>query len=217
MKISQGMGLGIRKGIRVPVAVAVVVVVGRTGLNLLHLRLPLRRGIRYIEGDRGRGVLGATEMSRMVLEGSSFLKDRAPLTHKFIKEDTTLCLLRSERYSTSRSGGRSFEKWVRGLTVSWCLSIPCFFHVHEPDSSGQSRSAADEITGEVVAIKLVTRVTERVQLSKRALREITLLRHFANHENITGLIDVDASSPNLEEMWVLCRLPFVPGFSDPST
>ena len=63
-----------------------------------------------------------------------------------------------------------------------------------------SRSAADEITGEVVAIKLVTRVTERVQLSKRALREITLLRHFAHHENITGLIDVDASSPNLEEM-----------------
>jgi len=63
-----------------------------------------------------------------------------------------------------------------------------------------SRSAADEITGEVVAIKLVTRVTERVQLSKRALREITLLRHFAHHENITGLIDVDASSQNLEEM-----------------
>jgi mitogen-activated protein kinase 7 len=65
-----------------------------------------------------------------------------------------------------------------------------------------SRSAADEITREVVAIKLVARVTERVQLSKRALREITLLRHFANHENITGLIDVDASSPELEEMWV---------------
>lgn len=67
---------------------------------------------------------------------------------------------------------------------------------------GLSRSAADEITGEVVAIKLVTRVTERVQLSKRALREITLLRHFAHHENITGLIDVDASSPDLEEMYV---------------
>lgn len=74
--------------------------------------------------------------------------------------------------------------------------------VRESLTFNLSRSAADEITGEVVAIKLVTRVTERVQLSKRALREITLLRHFANHENITGLIDVDASSPNLEEMWV---------------
>ncbi|KAF9786292.1 kinase-like protein [Thelephora terrestris] len=64
-------------------------------------------------------------------------------------------------------------------------------------------SAADEITGEVVAIKLVTRVTERIQLSKRALREITLLRHLSHHENITGLIDVDASSPNLEEMCII--------------
>jgi hypothetical protein len=45
-----------------------VVVVGRTGLNLLRLRRPLRRGImlRYIEGDPGRGVLGVIEMRIMV-------------------------------------------------------------------------------------------------------------------------------------------------------
>jgi hypothetical protein len=54
----------------------------------------------------------------------------------------------------------------------------------------------------VVAIKLVTRVAERIQLSKRALREITILRHFSHHENITGLIDVDAMSPDLKEMCV---------------
>ena len=77
---------------------------------------------------------------------------------------------------------------------------PVCFTSRDSDLFVLFRSAADEITGEVVAIKLVTRVTERVQLSKRALREITLLRHFANHENITGLIDVDASSTNLEEM-----------------
>ena len=63
-------------------------------------------------------------------------------------------------------------------------------------------SAADDISGETVAIKLVTRVFEKVQLAKRALREITLLRHFANHENITGLIDVDAVSPDFNEMYV---------------
>lgn len=62
------------------------------------------------------------------------------------------------------------------------------------------RSAADEISHETVAIKLVTRVFEKVQLAKRALREITLLRHFAHHENITGLIDVDAISPDFQEM-----------------
>lgn len=65
------------------------------------------------------------------------------------------------------------------------------------------RSAADEISGETVAIKLVTRVFDKVQLAKRALREITLLRHFAHHENITGLIDVDAVSPDFNEMYVL--------------
>ncbi|KAF9269016.1 Pkinase-domain-containing protein [Marasmius fiardii PR-910] len=63
-------------------------------------------------------------------------------------------------------------------------------------------SAADEISGETVAIKLVTRVFEKVQLAKRALREITLLRHFASHENITGLIDVDAISPNFDEIYI---------------
>jgi len=61
-------------------------------------------------------------------------------------------------------------------------------------------SAADEISGEPVAIKMVTRVFEKVQLAKRALREITLLRHFS-HENITGLIDVDCS-PNLDEIYI---------------
>ena len=96
----------------------------------------------------------------------------------------------------SRNGFGSL--WFRGVRQRCC-----FFYPSCPAESNLwvcFRSAADEITGEVVAIKLVTRVTERVQLSKRALREITLLRHFANHENITGLIDVDASSPNLEEM-----------------
>ncbi|PIL24963.1 hypothetical protein GSI_12850 [Ganoderma sinense ZZ0214-1] len=62
-------------------------------------------------------------------------------------------------------------------------------------------SAADEISGEPVAIKMVTRALEKVALAKRVLREITLLRHFA-HENITGLIDVDCS-PDLSEMHVI--------------
>lgn len=66
-------------------------------------------------------------------------------------------------------------------------------------------SAADEISGETVAIKLVTRVFEKIQFAKRALREITLLRHFSHHGNITGLIDVDAISPDFTEMCVLCR------------
>ncbi|KAJ2915454.1 hypothetical protein MD484_g4944, partial [Candolleomyces efflorescens] len=49
---------------------------------------------------------------------------------------------------------------------------------------------------------MVTRVFDKVQLAKRALREITLLRHFSNHENITGLIDVDAISPDFNEIYI---------------
>ncbi|KDQ26778.1 hypothetical protein PLEOSDRAFT_1043792, partial [Pleurotus ostreatus PC15] len=67
-------------------------------------------------------------------------------------------------------------------------------------------SAADEISGETVAIKLVTRVFDKVQLAKRALREITLLRHFAGHENITGLIDVDAISPDFNEIYIFMEV-----------
>ncbi|EKM49980.1 uncharacterized protein PHACADRAFT_166553 [Phanerochaete carnosa HHB-10118-sp] len=61
-------------------------------------------------------------------------------------------------------------------------------------------SAVDEVSGEPVAIKMVNRVTQKIQLAKRALRELTLLRHFS-HENITGLIDVDIS-PNHDEIHV---------------
>ncbi|KAG8714772.1 hypothetical protein FRC11_007183 [Ceratobasidium sp. 423] len=62
-------------------------------------------------------------------------------------------------------------------------------------------SAQDQISGETVAIKLVTRLFEKIQLSKRALREISLLRHFANHENITGLIDMDVITPDFNEIY----------------
>ena len=77
------------------------------------------------------------------------------------------------------------------MLLSFHMSV--YYPYPEPLSS-----AVDEISGEPVAIKLVTRVTQKIQLAKRALRELTLLRHFS-HENITGLIDVDIS-PNFDEM-----------------
>jgi serine/threonine protein kinase len=114
--------------------------------------------------------------------------------------------LHSGRPFMSRSGGSWFEKWARGRMV-WsctCSRGSCFAMLLKGIRSVQlCSSAADEISGETVAIKLVTRVFEKVQLAKRALREITLLRHF-NHENITGLIDVDAITPDFNEMSVAC-------------
>lgn len=71
-------------------------------------------------------------------------------------------------------------------------------------------SAADEISGETVAIKLVSRVFDKAQLAKRALREVTLLRHFSGHGSITGLIDVEMASRDSNEMYVLLLIVFFP-------
>jgi len=91
-----------------------------------------------------------------------------------------------------------------GFWGIWCRHVRlCCWHTYTLSTIGFPSSAADEISGEIVAIKLVTRVFDKIQLAKRALREITLLRHFAGHENITGLIDVDAISPDFNEMYVV--------------
>jgi hypothetical protein len=46
-------------------------------------------------------------------------------------------------------------------------------------------SAEDSISGEKIAIKLLTRVFDKVILARRCLREITLLRHLNGHENVS--------------------------------
>ncbi|KAF8489324.1 kinase-like domain-containing protein, partial [Gautieria morchelliformis] len=72
---------------------------------------------------------------------------------------------------------------------------------------GMVVSAEDKLSGETVAIKMVTRVFDKLQLAKRALREITLLRHFSTrgHENVTGLIDLDAVHPDFTEMYEVLK------------
>lgn len=85
-----------------------------------------------------------------------------------------------------------------------CLGRP--FHVEKrwqlvrelgQGAYGLVVSAQDEISGEIVAVKMITRVLDKVVLARRALREITLLRHFASHENV--------------------RIPFLPSSSLPLT
>ena len=49
-------------------------------------------------------------------------------------------------------------------------------------------SVQDSLSGEPVAVKCITRVFDKVILARRALREITLLRHFGDHENLTGWV-----------------------------
>ena len=45
-------------------------------------------------------------------------------------------------------------------------------------------------TGEDVAVKRISKVFDRKILTKRTLREIKLLRHFAGHENITCVYEI---------------------------
>jgi hypothetical protein len=49
-------------------------------------------------------------------------------------------------------------------------------------------SVQDSLSGEPVAVKCITRVFDKVILARRALREITLLRHFGEHDNLTGYV-----------------------------
>ncbi len=84
------------------------------------------------------------------------------------------------------------------LSPSLCLCLSPLFYINQHPIIVSS--AADEISGETVAIKMVTRIFAKATLAKRALRELALLRHFNNHENITGLIDVDGIAETFNEM-----------------
>uniref|UniRef100_A0A6U1B509 Mitogen-activated protein kinase n=1 Tax=Rhizochromulina marina TaxID=1034831 RepID=A0A6U1B509_9STRA len=57
-------------------------------------------------------------------------------------------------------------------------------------------SAEDTATGERVAIKKIRRVFNDLVDAKRILREIKLLRHFQNHENIITVKDLITVPPN---------------------
>jgi serine/threonine protein kinase len=156
----------------------------------------------WIEGDRGFDGRPTPSPRRVYGEGTSSFAAEVCSRHTcFAPEAIIRCCRRLARCSMSSDGGNSSGNWALAHTVSSCSS-PLSFHRSAVNCCFGS-SAADEISGETVAIKMVTRVFDKIQLAKRALREITLLRHFSNHENITGLIDLDAISPNFNEMYVL--------------
>lgn len=54
-------------------------------------------------------------------------------------------------------------------------------------------SAQDSVSGETIAIKLLTRVFDKLILAKRCLREVTLLRHLNGHENVRRRISNEVS------------------------
>ncbi|KAH6562098.1 hypothetical protein BASA50_004168 [Batrachochytrium salamandrivorans] len=68
-------------------------------------------------------------------------------------------------------------------------------------------AATDTTTGKDVAIKKVHNVFQKPILAKRALREIKLLTHFAGHENITSILDMEiADFTSFNEIYITQEL-----------
>jgi len=76
-------------------------------------------------------------------------------------------------------------------------------------SYGLVCSADDTKTGKKVAIKKVTDAFQDLIDAKRILREIKLLRHLGDHENVIGLVDVSLMPPhtlNFRDIYIVTEL-----------
>nr|XP_018260885.1 CMGC/MAPK protein kinase [Kwoniella dejecticola CBS 10117]OBR83043.1 CMGC/MAPK protein kinase [Kwoniella dejecticola CBS 10117] len=119
-----------------------------------------------------RGLDGIPTASAMGLAKMQEEEESHPLSEKNLKE---------RDYQTIHTLNRLFH-----LPSRWRLIRPL-----GQGAYGLVINVQDSYSGEPVAVKCITRVFDKVILARRALREITLLRHFGGHENLTGLIDLD--------------------------
>eukprot|EP01039_Chlorochromonas_danica_P000501 gene501-540_t len=70
-------------------------------------------------------------------------------------------------------------------------------------------SAQDRITGKKVAIKKIKDTFIDIVDAKRILRELKLLRHLKNHENIISILDIMAVPPNnptFDDIYIVTNL-----------
>jgi serine/threonine protein kinase len=76
-------------------------------------------------------------------------------------------------------------------------------------SYGLVCSAVDSITGRMVAIKKIKDTFSDIVDAKRILRELKLLRHFNDHENIITILDimtVPPNNPNFYDIYIVTNL-----------
>ena len=74
---------------------------------------------------------------------------------------------------------------------------------------GLVASAYDTITGQYVAIKRVKGVFRDLRSARRILRELTILRHLKNHENIVRTCDimsVPSNTLNMDDIYIVTNL-----------
>ncbi|KAL9938415.1 hypothetical protein V8E36_003038 [Tilletia maclaganii] len=99
---------------------------------------------------------------------------------------------------------------ARGYYTFQCLGVP--FHVHKRyrfvrelgiGAYGCVALCRDEVLDCNVAIKKVTRIFDRDVLARRALREVAILRHLSSCDNVTTLLDFDASFVDFAEVYFI--------------
>ncbi|WFD35459.1 hypothetical protein MCUN1_002313 [Malassezia cuniculi] len=106
--------------------------------------------------------------------------------------------LNVSRYSADSHPLAPHNLAARGYHTFTCFEEP--FHV--PKKYSLVRELGYDTEGNHVAIKKVTRVFEREVLTRRALREVAILRHLEGCENVTQLIDFDTSFVEFSEIYL---------------
>ncbi|ORY33435.1 kinase-like domain-containing protein [Naematelia encephala] len=126
---------------------------------------------------------GASKMAAAAKRGQAGLDGMSGKGKGPEEEDHPLSekSLKARDYQTIHTLNRLFH-----LPTRWQLLRPL-----GQGAYGLVISVQDKLSGAPVAVKCITRVFDKPFLARRALREITLLRHFGDHENLTGLIDLD--------------------------
>ncbi|XP_075244608.1 mitogen-activated protein kinase 14-like isoform X2 [Convolutriloba macropyga] len=127
----------------------------------------------------------------------------------------------ASNFQTTNNEG-TLEKQIAAtsqqLLVEWTIQgktyhIKSRFHSLELDNVGQwgpTFKATDTITKTDVAIKRMHKAFHDIELAKRALRELKMLR-FVNHECLVSLFDVFTTSENADSM---THLYLVTSFSE---
>ena len=112
-----------------------------------------------------------------------------PLSEKCLQERSVFLLIKD--LSLTKRDYQTIH------TLSHLFHLPSRWKLIRPLGQGAYGlviSVQDTLSGEPVAVKCITRVFDKVILARRALRELTLLRHFGEHDNLTGYVFIDSQS-----------------------
>lgn len=151
-------------------------------------------GIAPLGGVMGTPQTGASKMAAAAKRGQAggVVDGLPPVGVDGEDEDHPLSesSLRERSASWLHSGSELMGRGYHTIhTLNRLFHLPTRWNLLRPLGQGAYGlviSVQDTLSSEPVAVKCITKVFDKVILARRALREITLLRHFGGHENLTG-------------------------------